>query len=410
MNILLVSNLLPPEAYGGYEMRAYEIGKLLATRGHNVTFVTSQFSSRFFGQKTHENNVNRIFTYIPPSSFKNWFRAIDRLWNRFLCSAVGLRNYEKLKHFLKNRTFDLAYIFNTERIGIATCLAIQENAIPLVWHAGDNYLAKHLGHWPGLSPLYQIFHQVFLRKVTAMERRIDFSNLLLVSEFLKKDFTKKGFRMKNPVVISRPITNQILATPYAPSLPPYFFMACRIDAQKGIHIAIEACHLLQKALRNQEWSLLFAGVSRNSYLDQMYRLIKKYHLGQRIKYLGRISREDVIQKMQKAVAFVNAPIYGEPFAGTVLEAIANNAPLLTSNDGSALEVVRPGLTCLVHEKLDAPTLARNMQSILCDPELAARISAAAKADVLNRFTAEVILDKTEAYLKGAIRSPVLNTK
>ena len=410
MKVLLISNLLPPEVYGGYEMRAYEIGKLLEARGHSVSFVTSQYSSRYSGQQTSENEVFRIFTYIPPSSFKNRFRAIDRLWNRLLCSAIGLRNYEALRHFLINRTFDIAYIFNTERIGIATVLAIQEKAIPLVWHAGDNYLAKHFSYWPGLSPLYQFFHQVVLRKVTTMERKIDFSNLLLVSEFLKNDFTKKGFRMKNPVVISRPITTQIVAAPYAPSLPPYFFMACRIDAQKGIHIAIEACHLLQKALPNQEWSLLFAGVSRNSYLDQMYRLIKKYHLGLRIKYLGRISREEVIQRMQKAVAFINAPIYGEPFAGTVLEAITNNAPLLTSNDGSALEVVKPGLTCLVHEKFDASCLARNMQSILSETGLAARISAAAKADVLNRFSAEVILDKTEAYLKGAIRSSALNTK
>jgi glycosyltransferase involved in cell wall biosynthesis len=216
--------------------------------------------------------------------------------------------------------------------------------------------------------------------------------------------------MKNPVVISRPITTQIVAAPYAPSLPPYFFMACRIDAQKGLHIVMEACHQLHKALPNQEWSLLFAGVSRNSYLNQLFRQVKKNGLDKRIEYLGRISREAVIQKMQKAVAFVNAPIYGEPFAGTVLEAIANNAPLLTSNDGSALEVVKPGLTCLVHEKLDASSLARNMQSILCEPDLAARISASAKADVLSRFGTEIILDKTEAYLKNAINSSALHQK
>lgn len=170
---------------------------------------------------------------------------------------------------------------------------------------------------------------------------------------------------------------------------------------------LEACHLLHKTLPNQEWSLLFAGASRNSYLNQLSRKVKKYGLDKRIKYLGRISRDEVILKMQKAIAFVNAPIYGEPFAGTVLEAIANNAPLLTSNDGSALEVVKPGLTCLVHEKLDAPSLARNMQSILCEPDLAARISAAAKADVLGRFGTEIILDKTEAYLKDAILSSPL---
>lgn len=408
MNILLISNLLPPEAYGGYEMRAYEIGKLLKARGHNLTFVTSKFSSRYCGQKTQENEVFRIFTYIPPSVYKNWFRAIDRLWNRFLCSAIGYRNYQELTHFLKNKNFDLAYIFNTERIGIATCLAIQEKGIPLVWHAGDNYLAKHFGHWPGLSPFYQLFHRVFLGKVTAMEQQIDFSNLLLVSEFLKDDFIKKGVFMKNPVVISRPITTQIIAAPYAPSVPPYFFMACRIDAQKGIHIVVEACHLLHKALPDLEWSLLFAGVSRNSYLHHLFRQVQKYGLEKRIKYLGRVSRDEVIQKMQKAVAFINAPIYGEPFAGTVLEAIANNAPLLTSNDGSALEVVKPGLTCLVHERLDASTLARNMHTILREPDSAAQISAAAKADVLNRFGAEIILNKTESYLKGVIKPSPLN--
>jgi hypothetical protein len=51
-----------------------------------------------------------------------------------------------------------------------------------------------------------------------------------------------------------------------------------------------------------------------------------------------------------------------------------------------------------------------MQSILGETGLAARLSAAAKVDVLSRFSAEVILDKTETYLKGAIRSSALNTK
>jgi len=64
----------------------------------------------------------------------------------------------------------------------------------------------------------------------------------------------------------------------------------------------------------------------------------------------------------------------------------------------------------VHEKFDASCLARNMQSILGETGLAARLSAAAKVDVVSRFSAEVILDKTETYLKGAIRSSALNTK
>lgn len=401
MKILLISNLLPPEVYGGYEMRAFEIGICLRRKGHEVDFVTSQFSFLFKGSQDITPGIYRIFKYILPSQYKDWRRFLDRLYNRIQCSTIGFLNYHNLKLFLESKNYDVAYFFNLERCGLLSALAVQEKGIPTVFHLGDNYIAKHLSNWPGLSPWYQWFHKFFLGRLVKKEGLIQFKNILYVSRFLKLDCEKKGFLPENGHVVNRPVTCVFNNSPYSPQDPPFFFMSCRIDKQKGIHVAIKAANLLQKEHPDLKWSLILAGQSHDKYLKECLAMAKDFGLQDRVSYIGFVQRNTVLEHMKKCVAFINTPIYGEPFAGTILEAMASGAPLLTSDNGSALEVVTNQKNALVHKTNDHVTLAKDMYALLNNYSYGSDLRNKAIDHVKSAFNEDYIMRQTEDFLKKA---------
>jgi glycosyltransferase involved in cell wall biosynthesis len=394
MKILLVSNLLPPEAYGGYEMRAYEIGLLLRRRGHKVDFVTSQFTNLFKDSQKISPGINRIFKYILPSQCKDWRRFFDRFYNRIQCSMIGLYNYQIFSSFLDGKNYDVAYFFNLERCGLLTALAVQEKGIPTVFHLGDNYIAKHLSNWPGLSPWYQWFHNFFLSRLVKKECLIQFNNVFYVSRFLQLDCEKKGFLPRRSHVVPRPVTCEFNYSTYNPEDPPFFFMSCRIDKQKGVHVAIKAARKLHQEHPDMKWKIVLSGQSHDGYLQKCLKMAEDYGIKDRVSYIGFLQRSTVLEHMKKCVAFINTPTYGEPFAGTILEAMSSGAPLLTSDNGSSLEVVSHEINALVHTGQDYSSLARNMKRIITHKDFASLISRNAINHVSSHFNKDQIMTKT----------------
>ena len=86
----------------------------------------------------------------------------------------------------------------------------------------------------------------------------------------------------------------------------------------------------------------------------------------------------------------------------VYQAAAAGRPLVT-RDGPALrEVLEPGLHCLVCPPGDPDALAAAVLRLLDDPALAARLGAAARAHVLERFGAAAVAARLREVLATAL--------
>ena len=382
-------------------MRAYEIGLLLRKQGHQVDFVTSRYTDSYNGPYVLQKGVHRLFEYVMPSKLSGWSRYIDKLFNRIRCTKVGNLNYKRLRIFLSHKSYDVAYVFNLERCGLLTALAIQEKSIPIVFHLGDNYIAKHLFKWPGLSPWYNWFHKMFLNTISKRERLIQFRNVIYVSRFLQSDCETKGFLPTKTHIVPRPVTCNFNDLAYNPVNPPFFFMSCRMDRQKGIQVAIKAARLLHEKHPDIKWYLVLAGHSHDEYLKECFGMVKAYGLENRVSYIGLVQRNTVLEHMKKCVAFINTPIYGEPFAGTILEAMASGAPLLTSDNGSALEVVTNTKNALVHKTKDHIALAKDMYALLNNYSLGSHLRNNAIGHVKSVYCEGRIIQQTEYLLQQA---------
>ena len=403
LRILLVSNKCPPDYDGGFELRALQIAQALRARGHHLEFVTSRYRPAFAGERSDPEWVHRIFRVVVVSQARTWWRYIDRLPRRLAMTTVARENVPAMEQFLEGREYDVAYCFGLHRISLAVAQPLVARGIPILWHAGDDYIASHLFHWPETTPGYRRALQLFARKIYATEHGLDYRHVAFVSEFLRDRCFQMGFKPAQPCVISRGIDFPLSADVERPrTAPPVFFMACRIDPQKGLHHAVTAAEQLHKKRPDLDWRIEIAGVSHTRYQADLEQRIKESGLDGRIVFLGQKSRQEVLARMRAATAFLSCSIWGEPFAGTIIESLGCGTTLIGSDDGSILEVAVPGESALIYEKENPAQLAAHMERVLDDPALAQRIAAAGVQVIAQRYTLDRIIDQTEATLAAVI--------
>ena len=114
--------------------------------------------------------------------------------------------------------------------------------------------------------------------------------------------------------------------------------------------------------------------------------IDRLGLGGAVRFESGISDQRMVELYGEAQVAVVPSLY-EGFSLPAVEAMASGVPLVTTTGGALPEVVgEDGVTGLLVEPGDPSALAMGIERVLGDAELAARLAAAARARVLDRFT------------------------
>ena len=398
LRILLITNKCPPDFDGGYELRAFQIAGALRQRGHDVQLVTAKYRDTFTGERTDPPWVHRIFRYVGISKATGLLRQLDRIRKHLESTTVAAENEPAMEQFLASeKPFDIVYAFGMLRISFAVLRPVTQRGIPVLHHAGGTCLADHFHFWPQKYPGYALAMRLFTRGWYTREHEIDRRHVAYVSTFLRDREMERGHTAPHRYVISRGIDFPLATDVDRPrTQPPTFLTAARIDAQKGIHNVIAAAALLPK---DRPWQLHLAGESLNpGYRAECEKQIAAAGIADRVKFLGKLNRADLLAAMRNATAFIFSSIYGEPFSSTIIESMACGTPLIGARDGSILEVATPGTDALVYEKNTPAELAAHMQTILADPTRARALALAGLATVESRYTLDRILELTESVL------------
>jgi glycosyltransferase involved in cell wall biosynthesis len=125
------------------------------------------------------------------------------------------------------------------------------------------------------------------------------------------------------------------------------------------------------------------------------RLIHRRALDDRFILAG--NRSDVSTLLPGFDVFAMSSLYeGLPCA--VVEAMTSGVPVVATAVNSVPEIVIPGKTGLLARPADPASLSRALAYVLEHPDEAARMAAAARLHVGDRFSAEVLgRDLSEAY-------------
>jgi len=115
----------------------------------------------------------------------------------------------------------------------------------------------------------------------------------------------------------------------------YIFFPSRLHEIKRQHLLIEAMKHSKTDVK-----LLLAGTGEQEYVSQLKKMIDKYNLRSRVKWLGVISDEEKIKLYSNCCMVYNGP-YQEDYGYVTLEAFFSGKPVLTHDDsGGPLEFVK----------------------------------------------------------------------
>jgi glycosyltransferase involved in cell wall biosynthesis len=157
--------------------------------------------------------------------------------------------------------------------------------------------------------------------------------------------------------------------------PFVFFWAGRFEHVKGIDVLLEAVKLLKQKV-GTAFRLRLAG--KGSLRAELEEQSEKLGLAGEVKFLGRISREEMQREMQGSNCFV-LPTRYEAFGAVLIEAMASGLPVIATRSGGP------------------DTIVTKENGLLIDPGSAAQLAEAM----------EQIINTYEAYLAEEIRSSTL---
>jgi glycosyltransferase involved in cell wall biosynthesis len=216
-----------------------------------------------------------------------------------------------------------------------------------------------------------------------------------ISESTADDLAARGIP-RAAVEVIYPGIDTVAYTPNAAerSPTPVFSYLGRLKRYKGVHLCIEAFAAMDRA----DAVLEIAGAG--DYRPKLEALARSLDLGERVRFLGRISEAEKLALLRRSWALV----FASPKEGwgiTNLEAAACATPVVASNSPGIRESVRDGETGYLVRHGDVKAMGAAMRRLVDTPELVPQLGVAARR-FAEGFTWENAADQTERHLRHVI--------
>jgi D-inositol-3-phosphate glycosyltransferase len=173
----------------------------------------------------------------------------------------------------------------------------------------------------------------------------------------------------------------------------------RLVPRKGFDVAITALAQLPGT------ELVIAGgperdrLPRNPEAKRLRELAGRLGVGDRVRWPGRVSREDLPALLRSADAVVCTPLY-EPFGIVALEAMACGVPVVAAAVGGLADTVVDGVTGVLVRPGRPKELASRVRRLLDDPALRHAYGTAGHDRATARYSWDrVAADTLRAYHK-----------
>lgn len=190
-------------------------------------------------------------------------------------------------------------------------------------------------------------------------------------------------------------TNRNGATPFV------IGYLARICPEKGLHLLVEAFHLLTQKLGRNAVRLKVAGYlgkRDQKYFAAQVRKIEAWGLQDAFEYHGEVDRTQKINFMNSLHVFTVPAIYKDPKGLSILEALANGVPVVQPRHGAYPEMLHATQGGLLVEPESAEALANGILELYHNPEQRNTLGQQGQAAVQREFNDENMAEATlEVY-------------
>jgi len=170
--------------------------------------------------------------------------------------------------------------------------------------------------------------------------------------------------------------------------PPLIVCVARLVPFKRVDLLLDACALLRTRGLTFRCAVVGDGPCRNELEAARTRL----GLEDTVELLGAAEQAQVLAWWRRAAAAV-LPSDSEGMPVSLMEAAACGVPAVATAVGGTPELIEDGVTGFLIPPGDAGKLAAALERLFCDPQLAARLGAAARRRAREHFSLTCQVDR-----------------
>ena len=294
---------------GGLNIYVQQTSKLLS-KNHEVTVVTGEAAESF-----KENNLE----FLSLNLFEKNLSVDDK--------EIYLQEFsKKLDEFIDLKSFDLIHA-HYWLSGLIAKQVAEEFKIPLI------YTSHSLG----------IFLEGYNKERVDCEKMVmESSHFVTASSEFENVLISENYKIdKNKIKQITPGVDREVFTPNSSIKRENIFLSIgRIQPQKG---QVETLNFLSNFRKIESNFKCFfiggpSGKSGNEYLDELKKNIKDLDLDSHVKFLDNLSQTKIKELLNKSKLLIHTSKF-ETFGLVAIEANSMGVPVLTTNNGSLVEII-----------------------------------------------------------------------
>lgn len=396
MNIGLLTNFLAlsPDADSGIGQHYRILADTLARAGHRVHIVHPSLKpekARVLIAALSPNWSCDIVPATPPAWLMQVFRwswptqeLVLQLWaarsaDRALARACRLRQLQIIETHAYEAPAVL-FLRRSQRPKVVTRVSTTMGQMVAI-----SSVRSRVKHWQ--AALERRATRLSDALVTHTRQHCD--ALCLIDGHAPERFTLIPHGLPDPGEPSPPDTASRLV----------FLFVGRFETRKGIDVLLAAIPEVAAAFPQAVFRLAGSpgdGTAWRSFANRHPELAAT-----RVELLGQVSSETLASLYRECTVLV-APSRYESFGLIYVEAMSHAKPVIGCAAGGIPEVVRDGVTGLLAQPGDVPSLVACMCRLAADADLRTRLGEAGRREFLTRFSAETMAQKTVAYYQSLL--------
>lgn len=371
MRILVLCNMYPPHAYGGYEQSCRDVVGRWRARGHEVLVLTGQVRVPGVPDAVDEDGSVRREQAL----YWEDHRIVNPPLRHRL--ARELANRRSLRRALADFSPDVASAWAMGAMSMGLLTELGRRGVPVVSVVCDE--------WPVYGPVVDAWLRPLASR-PGLARLVGAATGLptgpppldaLGPACFISDFLRRAVRERSPwafpdstIVYSGIESDEF---PFAgPRTYPWrwrLLYAGRIDPRKGIDTAIRAL-----ARCPAEATLEVDGRGDDRHLEELRQLAGSLGVGDRVAFSAS-TRADLAAKLRAADALVFPSAWEEPFGLVPVEAMSCGTPVVATPSGGAAEFLVDGVNCATFAPGDVAGLAEALRRVAGNGAFRRRIVA-----------------------------------
>lgn len=377
--VLVVTNLFPPQEFGGYGRKLWEFSAELIRRGHTVKVLTADVPdlSRpgMAGTEDIEAHVDRSLTLYGYWKDGRAFTHDDRAH----CAALIRANIRRVLETARDFRADACLVGNLDMLATEFLDPLtRQMGVPVLHCLGN----QHPGYPPEAAPRSPLYRAGPASGWVA-------ERLAAGGYGLSATVIHPGARVDYFHRAVMPATDR-LRIAFASLFVNY----------KGPQTLVAALGILHR--EGIDFDCTFAGEAPDADLAARCRdFVERNGMAAKVRFTGFLDRRGMSDLFARCNVLVFPSVFQEPFGISQVEAMAAGLTVVGSGTGGSGEVLRDGVDGLLFKAEDHEALADRLRSLVKDRAAWLRMALSGR-DRARDFTVARSVDRIEAVFEELI--------